>query len=161
MSRIFGSAVPRTACTPHRCCSQISFFLPPKPRKWQSPENVHGSELIPLQFTKGFVNMLLLIPAFRSLLSSGASLLSGAFFFGTRKVSWFSGLAALMLSATLPASANAASQLTITFDHYSLMVISHHAGFEPRSCSEPTPRFSGRFRGALGAKLWSTRFVVR
>src|SRR5260370_3806974 len=66
--------------------------------------------------------MLLLIPAFRSLLSTGASLLSGAFFFGARKVSWFLGLAALVLSATLPASANAASQHSITFDHYSLMI---------------------------------------
>ena len=99
-----------------------TFFLPPKPRKWHSPENVHGPELISLQFTKGFVNMFPLIPAFRSLLSSGASLLSGAFFFGTRKVSWFLGLAALVLSASLPASANAASQHTITFDHYSLMI---------------------------------------
>src|SRR5260221_7131503 len=66
--------------------------------------------------------MLLLIPAFRSLLSSGALLLSGAFFFGTRKVSWFFGLAALVLSASLPASANAATQHAITFDHYSLMI---------------------------------------
>lgn len=66
--------------------------------------------------------MLLLIPAFRSLLASGASLLSGAFFFGARNVSWFFGLAALVLSATLPASAKAASQHTITFDHYSLTV---------------------------------------
>jgi len=66
--------------------------------------------------------MLLLIPAFRSLLSSGALLLSGAFFFGTRKVSWFLGLAALVLSASLPASANAATQHAITFDHYSLMI---------------------------------------
>ena len=66
--------------------------------------------------------MLLLIPAFRSLLSTGASLLSGTFFFRARKVSWFLGLAALVLPATLPASANSASQHTIAFDHYSLMI---------------------------------------
>src|SRR5258707_12795203 len=67
--------------------------------------------------------MLLLIPAFRSLLSSGALLLPGAFFFATRKVSCFLGRAALVLSASLPASANAATQHAITFNHTALMMI--------------------------------------
>jgi beta-galactosidase GanA len=58
----------------------------------------------------------------RSVLSTGASLCFSAFFLVSRKITWCLLLAALVLTAVRPATANAANQHTITFDHYSLMI---------------------------------------
>ncbi|MBV8481547.1 MAG: beta-galactosidase [Verrucomicrobia bacterium] len=63
-----------------------------------------------------------LIPGFRLMLCSGASLCCGAFSFLWRQITQFFCVAALGLAWLPAAAATANTQHTITFDHYSLMI---------------------------------------